>query len=568
MRGYTSPWEGAAEGLETGVRLGLDINRQRREDERQKKLDVEREQDRAFQQQERQRRLAREDRTDQQAVEDREYVEGTRLLEAATARHEEVKARAKALAQKYGGSANVPEAEGKPLIGELEDARRARYDAEQRKYAKIRAKFEGEGATRNFFSGLEKGAVDISQVPPADVVRHFTTLLKRDPSELLRGPNGEPSKVGAAIEMIQQGLERKDDEAVLEGARVILGPELRQGLGSAGPQPGTEIVDKQLATLVPSPDGRGFIPNMDVTVDTPDGPGNYYAPTTHDRSSNPKSRIKSISLDKALDMVGRLAVLEKLANTPQMRSAIESGKQQLGAEMPSYLEAVARSGVPEGKFTTKDTKLGGTVERTRYNEAGLPVRTETKDVTASPDAKERTRAAGIRAGAANSRTDVKESVEEVEDEDGNVTTRTVYTRIPRAGGAAETVTDKDGNVVQAPKRGAAAKPPTQAEIDKRVNAEVDKAAADRGLTKNKDGKYVDARGRPASETDVAALSQVRSEARKRGEKPDGAANSASGKGMSQAEVDTLRKQAKQAIADGKSKEAVTKRFKEMTGLNL
>lgn len=355
---YRSVYEGAAEGFESGVKLGLDVRRQMRAEERQKKLDAEHEQDRAWtsSERERQRRIGDEDR---------EWTTSKRELDLADNEIKDLGGQMSALAQQYGGFDKVPPEQKATYTARTAEARRRKEAAAERVYGPIKQRYEKH--SREILDGLQNGTVNLDTVPAADVYRALAGALKRDPRDLLRDPAGS-SPVGRGVKMVTGGLETQDWDQVVAGANIVLQPELRVGVGSDGPEEGTTIDSKELQSFVPGQRPGTIYPVLRVGVSRPDGAkGHYFAPVTHDRSTNGKSRVKSLDVQQTLDKMGRLGMLEELANSPALRAKIEQGAKEVGGELTTFLDAAAYAKSRPGKFTTTSDRAGDRIVKQTRN---------------------------------------------------------------------------------------------------------------------------------------------------------------------------------------------------------
>lgn len=558
MGGYESPGQGLARGIVAGTEMGLRVRRENLLEEQTKRRNAIEDEELAWKRDDRQRARTIQD-------EDREYVEGERVVKAVDDEYNQVKASIAAANQQYGGHDRVPPEVAQRITQQFEDVSKRRTAAREKLYRPYVEKEKRKA--RDNVAGLANGQLDINKLSDTEFAMTILAGTGYNPTDFLRGADG-PSKIGAAIDRIRQGLETKDYEAAVEGANVIYEPSLQVGVGGPGPE-GTEIVSKRIVQFVPAPNGKGFIPVMSVQVANPFGrqmeKDTYLAPPTHDRSSDPKSRVVSLDMKTEMDRMGRLGIIENLLNQPEARAKIERGLQQLGPRVGTFREAMALSGAPAGKLTTTDTRLGGTVRQTTRNEAGIVTGERDLPVTESPDA----RARGIRvSGAAAARPDLR--VEEVEEEDpdtGETRTVTRYVRIPRAGGVAEPVLDKEGKPVRAPARATAAnKPPSENEIKGAEERAKRETARREGVIWDDNARgYVNIKTkRPATPEQIERIEAAAAEAGKAeaAKKPGG---KPAAEGKPKVDVAAERARAEAAIKAGKKPELVKALFQERTG---
>lgn len=557
MRGYVSPGYAAAEGFESGVNLGIKVRRAEREDKDYAE-------DRAWTRAERERLTRQHTRAEEKDVEDREYTGAKRELEAVDLERTQLRDQLKVLAQQKGGF-NKDDPDQAALAGRMGQVNQRRRTALERLVRPQQQRYEKQ--TRDALSQLQGDPSSIANWTDEDAYRIFFTATNRDPRDFLRGPNGEPSKVGGAISRIEQGLGSQDQQSVIDGAAIILEPELSVGIGADVPEGGT-ITGKRLDRFVPSQDRQGYHVNLKVDVEQPDGSVvTRDAPVTEGRSSDPKARVVTLDPGKMMDRLGRLGVLEKMLNHPEVRAKVERGAAKAAQEMGDFWKQVSELGASPGKFTTTNVQAGDRVVQQTRNEAGQTVKENTINRGTSPDAKERTTAAGIRSSGAGQgvRYDRVLVPTGEEDEEGNPIMEERLVQLPtRAGGPAPKVVDLPDGAKPAPKKTGDEKP---ADVAKAADNEVARAAGKMGLTWDDASKrWKAADGKPATQDQVRLLAEVRTAALSVGKKSKGAADSVPKAKLSDAEVADMRAKAKKAIADGKDKAAVAKRFEELTGL--
>lgn len=556
---YESPGQGLARGIIAGTEMGLRVRREGLLEDQVKRRNALEDEELAWKRSDRERKLKQDE-------EDRAYTEGERFLRSVEEEYKQTTAAMQAAAQRYGN--NVPPEVAQPLTQQFQEVNQRRHAARQKLYGPVIEKEKRKA--RDIFTGLSNGTLDISKVPDAEFAMAILAGTEFDPRLFLRGPDGE-SQIGRGIKLVTQGIENKDNDSTVEGANILYGPSLRVGVGGEGPQ-GTEIVSKRISRIIPAPGGNGrFIPAMSIKVRDPWGrpleKDEYTAPPTAERDLNPKGRVLDLDLKEQMDRMGRLGVVEQLLNTPEGRAKIERGLQALGPKVDTFAQALTLSGTPPGKYTTTNTDLGGTVRQTTRNEAGGIVTERDLPKTASPDSLERTRAAGIRSGAAAARPDLR--VEEVEEEDpetGEVRRVTRYVRIPRTGGPAEPVVNKEGEPVRAPARATTNKPPTESEIKGAEERAKRETARREGVIWDDNARgYVNIKTkRPATPEQIERIEAAAAEAGRAAaaKKPGGTPAPA---GAPKVDVAAERARAKKAIDDGKNPAAVKALFEQRTG---
>lgn len=559
--GYESPGQGLARGIVAGTEMGLRVRRESLLEDQVKRRNAIDDEELAWKRDDRTRKLKQDE-------EDRAHTDNERFLKSVEDEYKQTQAAMQAAAQRYGN--NVPPEVAQPLTQQFQDVNQRRHAARQKLYGPVIEKEKRKA--RDVFTGLSNGSLDISKVPDAEFAMAILAGTEFDPRLFLRGPDGQ-SQIGRGIKLVEQGLENKDNDATIEGANILYGPSLQVGVGSEGPE-GTEIVSKRISRIIPAPGGNGqFIPAMSVKVRDPWGrpleKDEYVAPPTVGRDRNPNGRVVTLDMKEQMDRMGRLGVVEQLLNTPEGRAKIERGLQALGPKVDTFAQALALSGTPPGKYTTTDTNLGGTVRQTTRNESGGIVAERDLPRTASPDAVERTKAAGIRqaSGAGQGVTYRTVRVPSGElDDDGNPIMVDEEWQFPtRAGGPAPRRADLPPGATPPPK-GAAAKPPSENEIKGAEDRAKREAARREGVIWDDNARgYVNIKTkRPATPEQIERIEAAAAEAGKTAAaKKPGAKPAPAGKPA--VDVAAERARAEAAIKAGKKPELVKALFQERTG---
>jgi hypothetical protein len=547
MNGYVSPGQAAARGIVAGTEMGLRVQRQQMLEDEVAKRDAERAEDREWTRKERVRQTEQQALTDERTAQDREYTDGKRLLEAVTAEETQLAAAVGQLTQQYGSRDRIPPDVQEQFKVKQNDVLARKREAERRLYEPIVERTRKK--SKEILGKLERGEISLDDVPPAELARSIVGATGFKIQDFTSG------RVRQGAELVTRGLESGDEESLIEGANIILEPELRVGVGSDGPD-GTKIVGKKIVKMIPTPDGQGAIPVIEVTVRAPDGrTGTYLAPPTEGRGMDPKSRVTSIDPAKAMDRIGRLLTLDKILSHPGLRERVEAGAKEIEPETNDFFTGAALIKAPTGKFTTSDTNLGGTVRQTTRNESGIVVGERDLPKTATPD----TVARGIRvSGAAAARPDLRvEEVEETDPETGETRVVTRYVRIPRSGGAAEPVVNKDGTPVRAPSRATSSpKGPSENEIKGAEERAKRETARREGLQWDENARgWINIKTkRPATPEQIERIEAAAAEASK-----------AAPAGKPKVDVAAERARAEAAIKAGKKPELVKALFQERTG---
>lgn len=559
MQGYTSPGQAAARGIVAGTEMGLRIRRENLlEDEVARRNKIQ-DEERAY-------LTKKREREDTEHTEDREFTEGTRYLQSIDEERKNLTGQVEQLGQQYGSWEKVPPEIQQKLTPQIADVKRRRAEAASKLYAPVIQKYEKKA--REIINGLQNKTLDLNNVSDADFARAITGAWRDNPQAFMRGPNGEPSQIGAAIQQVNSGMQNGDHQSVIEGANVIYGPSMNVGIGSEGPE-GTEIVSKRIVQLVPAPDGKGFIPAMSVQVKDPWGrqleKDSYIAPPTHGRGMS--GDVMTLDVRGEMDKLGQLGILEEMLNHPEVRAKLERGMKQIQPEMMTFIDGVGYLNAKPPKTTTHDTPLGGQTLQTTRSEGGGIVSERYLQRTATPGELERTKAAGIRASGVGQGRIVPEEYDETDPETGETRKVTRYVQV--RGATATPVKTAAGDEVRPPPKASGIKGPTE---DKIVASEVEKFAGDRGWIANKDspGGWTQANGKPLTEDMKRELSEFRARARRDGK---GAADKPDVKPkLAKAEIDTERSLAAEAIAAAEkagNKNAVAKikaAFQQKTGI--
>jgi|GEM_PF-3000309 len=378
--------EAAAVGLESGFRLGLDVTQQRRNNERQDRMDQQAEQ-------ERQRQIERQADSDQlAALGEQEKMHATEAQGLANSTTPVDEATQRAFAER-----------GLAL-------RNAKSDILRR-----RGGIDIEGAKKQGKVDLDKimRAGSAADVSGEELARAITTQTGRAHTRYLRGPQGEPSEVEQQGMAVIQGIESGDPSKALPGLNYLYQPQMLKGVGEKSPHGGT-IVHKEIVDLIPdprsTPEDPRFIPTIRVYV-RQDGRGHgnegrqgatahYDAPMTKDRSSSPDAEVQSIGMTEAMDYIGQNMQIAELLNQPEAQAKLQEPSAS-GWDSSVYEQELARAGVrqPEKKVTqtvlpagaslitsTTDKKGNITTTTTQGNPKPEPVNKQAELLQAKLDA--------------------------------------------------------------------------------------------------------------------------------------------------------------------------------------
>lgn len=162
---------------------------------------------------------------------------------------------------------------------------------------------------------------------PQDVLLAVsTTGLKV--GDLLRGQDGSPSNVEAALRDVAGGVESGDSDAVARAANVLLRPHLMRGVGQIAPD-GTPITSKEIVRFVPHPSDPKLVSPV-LLVRTAGNPQGYIAPLTEQRSTDPNDVPKWVKVDDLLEHADRLRQLVEMVNAPELAARLRSVAAQPG----------------------------------------------------------------------------------------------------------------------------------------------------------------------------------------------------------------------------------------------
>lgn len=324
----------AASGLETGLGLGMRMRAQEQQEEQLKRSN-----------------LIQDEQLQRQRDADKR-LEDDRALDAINKAFDDLRAEGEGYVAQYGKA--VPEdvaGDYKRRVGEVSGARN---DMLRKRYAPIVE--QRQQRARDIAMQLQAGKLDIDQVPAADLYDAIHVQTRRDPADLI-GKDGKPSRVSSAVADIMDGLEYKNEGAVLRGANVLLEPELKVGVGELSPHGGT-IVGKQIVKLIPHPaDPNKVLPVLKVYVKRgkpgdqatpiaaeegapPGATGYYIAPLTENRTSDPNDPPKAVDLQQALEYASQMQTLSTVLAHPTIAKKLEEGKAAAGGDFLSAFYAV------------------------------------------------------------------------------------------------------------------------------------------------------------------------------------------------------------------------------------
>lgn len=343
----------AAQGLESGFRLALGVQQGQREQERQDAL------------------LARQSRLDTQSDEtlrlERARQQRTDQASAISLGRASLQRQGQSLAA-AGGTVNPTTAAN--LSAQADALNNAETGLVNGALGSAGVSIDPKKYQQFGAEGVNKlKANDIPGLAPGQFTAAVNVATQRPTSDFMRGPNGEPSKIDAALGAIAHSQDRNSPEA-LQGANFLYGPDLNKGLGEQSPQGGI-ILGKEIVHLADDPRAPAGDPRVVPVVrvwvgkgtdnapqipGAPQGATHYYdAPLTRDRSSNPDDPARSISLNKATENMDLHFQLADLLNSDQGRAQLQKDAQQAPFDQNAFF---AKLGVQKPQGTTEYHALG------------------------------------------------------------------------------------------------------------------------------------------------------------------------------------------------------------------
>lgn len=322
----------AAQGLESGFRLAMDVSNQREQQRRNDMLDAQRAEDRSLSQ-------ARQLRADKgAALKTQADLAGSDIQRAVDAGAAPDRGMVDAYTKTRGAlNANLAETSGvnpDEIMRTVNAGTKALTDS---------------GGDMTKFSGEQLRAAVARTGHPIATFQ--------------RGPNGEVPPAIQAMQDFAQGMETGNIQSVVKAANIVYAPSLKAGIGEASPH-GGKIVGKEIVDLVPDPNGDPqeprYIPVLKIYVNdgtsagTKGAPygatGFYTAPVTEDRSSRNDARVKSIGMKDGMEAFGKTAELAALLDSPEGKAKLQEATSP-GFDGDALAAQVARLG-----FKRKPTK--------------------------------------------------------------------------------------------------------------------------------------------------------------------------------------------------------------------
>jgi hypothetical protein len=325
----------AASGLESGIGLGMRLRQQELAEQNDK------------------RQVLLADAQLQRQREADKRLEEDRALDAINKEFDDLRSEGEGYLQQYGGMKNIPQDIAGTYKTRADQVSSSRNTLLRKRYDPVVRQMEQRA--KDSAMQLQSGRLSIDEMSPGDLYQMVAVQARRDPADLI-GRDGKPSKVSAAVADIMDGLEFKNEGAVLRGANVLLEPELKIGLGETSPHGGI-IVGKQIVKLIPHPsDPNKVLPVVKVYVRSgaaktdgaemsaeegaPLGATGYYiAPVTENRSSDPNDPPRAIDMQKAMDYAAQMQTLSTAIGNPALAAKMDQGRKEAGASSDDFLKA-------------------------------------------------------------------------------------------------------------------------------------------------------------------------------------------------------------------------------------
>ena len=354
----------------------------------------------------------------------------------------------------------------------------------------------------NVISNLQTGRVKLEDVPPDQLYQAVANATRRDPTDFMPGPDGAPAPVAKAVGDITTGMETNNKGMMLQGANVLLAPELRRGVGTESAH-GGKILAKEIVDFVPHPnDPNRTTPVIKVYVDEgknvagPRGPHGatswYLAPLTEDRSSRPDATVGFIDMKAAMDRVGQMGMLTEVMSQPQFLARMEEGQRLAGSRTKELIDRYFMEGqnaAPKKQYTSTVPAMPANSGKTMIRTTDAQGREVKREVIDNPKHVERT-------GALEKRLALIDRMREdgdLSDVEANEAELAAFNIRPRAGRGGGGGVGKDGKPTEAAVKGAIA------DVTKALAA--DEGLRFSGVTKS----WVNADGSPAKPEALARL---------------------------------------------------------------
>jgi hypothetical protein len=359
-----------ANSLESGVRLGMDVDtanerRQQQQllNERQAAAD-QRAQDAEA------RRQAREDRlTDTSQTHEALAASNMQLGDLAT--------EGAGYLRQYGSAENIPQ-EVQSSYTQRQAQVKATRDALLQKLVGPAQQYQQEGL--DIASKAKAGQLDLTSIPPAKLVQAVTATTRAPVTDYIAGSDGK-MPIQQKLDDWHAAMNDPSNEGLLlKSVNGLFAPELKVGVGQPSPHGGV-IVGKQIVKLLPAPPDasaaqgapqdasnakvtpvvRVFVGKGDTQAGVgesqrmqsneqaqygapPGATGHYDAPITENRSTDPNDPVAHISMQEAMDRIGQMGVLATALSHPDAQAKLQQGVKDAGPVPQNFLNAFYATG--------------------------------------------------------------------------------------------------------------------------------------------------------------------------------------------------------------------------------
>ncbi|MEL3922146.1 hypothetical protein V1481_02140 [Aeromonas enteropelogenes] len=136
----------------------------------------------------------------------------------------------------------------------------------------------------------------------------------------------------------EDGVKRINNPALLKSASVLYLDEIKTGIGDIDPKSGKRIQDKDLGSIMVTPDGAGVVLGLKVTYD--DG-STVLRPVTSNRTARSDDEPKVIPISDFIGTGYKRAVISReiMTNTDSIRTSLGLVP---GADLKGYRQAVVK----------------------------------------------------------------------------------------------------------------------------------------------------------------------------------------------------------------------------------
>lgn len=298
-----------ASGISAGIQQGAGLAASLSAQNRQARLDQERQQDREEERGLRAVGAARQARADErQSGLDQKALIGEREGRLRGSIQEAVR---------QGGFGSIDEAENfrkeSAAIDDDREAANARILGQ-----KYLAKSKQADDTLAKLQSGQVNVQDLSAEELGDAVAYKTGHPLND----FLDKGDKRGKIGAAVDHIDKAFRSQNLDGITSPVNTLLRPEIELGVGARRPN-GDRIVDKKITDINLHPDDPNHaLVGLAVTAEKPDGSTYvYHAPITDTRSAD-DTHAKNVSLKSAMDRINQYGELSQFLNDPSVRDVV------------------------------------------------------------------------------------------------------------------------------------------------------------------------------------------------------------------------------------------------------